>query len=436
MVPRDKTTWLAVSLTSALFLQAFGAPRTTDPSEATEALREAEAICLRDHGALWNRSLCGPLLLVDPATRLVVANQADAEGQLTSNGSSFVGKLPEQINMANTATEWAGIKWTMIMLPLPEAKDRRAALMAHEMWHRIQADLGLPSSGAANNHLDTRDGRYWLQLEWRALAAALEENGPRRKEAELNAALFRARRRQIFPGAAEAEREMELSEGLAEYTGMKLSGTADPVRFVVDGELKEAPAKSTFVRSFAYATGPAYGLLLDDTGTEWRDAIRARRDLSELLLERVGLKLPANIEAAANDSAEKYRGAELAIAEDRRQQSRRDLAKTYHARFVDGPVLVVPLQKMNMQFNPGNLVPLDSLGTVYPDIRIVDTWGILTVTRGGALMSADFSRVTLPAPKDTTRDPIEGDGWNLRLNPGWEVGPAERAGDLKLRPAK
>jgi hypothetical protein len=320
------------------------------------------------------------------------------------------------------------------MLPLPEAKDRRAALLAHEMWHRIQSDLGLPASGAANNHLDTRDGRYWLQLEWRALAMALEENGPRRKEAEVDAVLFRARRRQIFPEAAASEREMELSEGLAEYTGVKLSDTADPVRFVVDGELKEAPGKSTFVRSFAYATGPAYGLLLDRTGADWRQAVRARRDLSELLLERAGLKLPDNIEAAANERAEKYGGGKLASAEDRREQAQRDLVKTYRARFVDGPVLVVPLQKMNMQFNPGNLVPLDSLGTVYPDIRIVDDWGILTVTKGGALMSGDFTRVTLAAPKNISGEVLEGDGWNLRLNSGWRVEARERAGDFTLRP--
>lgn len=427
----------AASITlSVLVAMAAFAEQPAEVSKATQALREADSICRADSGALWGISLCGPLLLVDPGTRLVVANQSDHENQLKRNGDCFVGMLPERINVANTAVDWAGTKWTMIMLPLPEEADRRALLMGHEMWHRIQEEIGIPLSAASNNHLGTRDGRYWLQLEWRALAAALKAKGTVQKDAVIDAVLCRARRRQIFPEAAEAERGMELSEGLAEYTGVRLSGKSDPARFVTDVELKEAPAKETFVRSFAYATAPAYGLLLDETGAGWRQAIRARRDLAELLLERSGIKLPENIETAANDRAKKYGSVELAAAEDRREQNRRDLVKSYRGRLVDGPVLVVPLQKMNMQFNPGNLVPLDSLGTVYPDIRIVDNWGILTVSKGGALMSADFTRVTLPAPANVTSPVIAGDAWELRLNSGWSIGPGERKGDFTVRPAR
>jgi hypothetical protein len=230
---------------------------------------------------------------------------------------------------------------------------------------------------------------------------------------------------------------MELNEGLAEYTGAKLSGARDPARFVVEHELKDASAKNTFVRSFAYATGPAYGLLLDETGANWRQTIRqTRRDLAEILLERAGLKLPEKIEAAADEHATKYRGAELAAKEDRREQARREVAKNYRARLVDGTVLVIPLQKMNMQFDPGNLMPLDSLGTVYPNIRVVDEWGILTVSKGGALISADFNRITVPAPGNRHGKLVEGDGWNLELKSGWIIFPGERAGDFKMRPVE
>src|SRR2546423_5963872 len=434
MALSDKAAWLALGLIFTAIARAE--PPGNDLNKAAQALHEADAICREDNGNLWGISLCGPLLLVDPVTRLVVANQPDRENQLKSNGTSFVGRLPERINIANTAVDWGGIRWTMGVLPLPEKKERRAALLAHEMWHRIQSELGFPQSGAANNHLDTRNGRYWLQLEWRALAAALTAVGPVRKEAVKDALLFRARRQQLFPEPAKAEREMELNEGLAEYTGVKLSGHPDLAQFVVQGELAEAPMKDTFVRSFAYATGPAYGLLLDETGSDWRKAVRAGRELSQLLLERAEINLPGEIEKSANASAEKYGGVELAAVEDRRDQTRRDLIKNYRAKFVDGPVLVIPLQKMNMQFDPGNLVPLDSLGTVYPNIRIVDVWGILTVSKGGALMSADFSRITVPAPKSTAGWLIEGDGWRLQLNPGWIIVAGERSCDFKVRPVR
>jgi hypothetical protein len=428
MLPLKKVSGLALSL-------VFTSGALAAPTPA-EALREADAICRGDNGALWGVSLCGPLLLVDPATRLVVANQAGTENQLKGEGDLFVGKLPEQINIANTAIDWAGTKWTMIMLPLPEAKDRRAALLAHEMWHRIQWEIGLPQTLAENNHLDTRDGRYWLQLEWRALSVALQTSGAARKDAARDAVIFRARRQELFPADAKSERELELNEGLAEYTGAKLSGASDLSGFVVGNELTEAPRQKTFVRSFAYATGPAYGLLLDETGADWRHAVRARRDLSELLIERAAIKMPGNIETAANERAPKYGATALAAQEDRREQARLDLLKTYRARLVDGPVLRIPLQKMNMQFDPGNLVPLDSLGTVYPNIRIVDHWGILTVSKSGALMRGDFRRIVVPAPTKIAPPLIEGDGWELRLNSGWSLGLGERTGDFVLRPAR
>lgn len=403
-------------------------------STPADALREADAICRGDNGALWGVSLCGPVLLVDPTTRSVFANQADPEKLLKPEGGIFVGKLPEKINIANTALDWAGTHWTMMMLPLPEANDRRAVLMAHEMWHRIQRDLGLPPIGAANNHLDTRDGRFWLQLEWRALTRALEATGAARKEAARDAVVFRMRRRALFPDATRNERDLELNEGLAEYTGVKMSRSLDPVRFVVGNELKEAPQQKSFVRSFAYATGPAYGLLLDDTGADWRQPVRERRDLAELLVQRANIQMPADTVATANERAAQYGGAALGAEEDRREEVHRDLVKNLRAKLVEGPVLGIPLHKMNMQFDPGNLVSLDSLGTVYPNIRIVDDWGILTVTSGGALMSGDFSRVVVAAPKNTAQPAIKGEGWELRLNPGWSVGPAERKGDFTVRP--
>jgi hypothetical protein len=37
-----------------------------------------------DHGATWGRTLCGPMMVVAPASRAVVANRADAEGRLAA----------------------------------------------------------------------------------------------------------------------------------------------------------------------------------------------------------------------------------------------------------------------------------------------------------------------------------------------------------------
>ncbi len=55
-----------------------------------------------DH--LWNKNVYGPILLVDPKTREVFANQADTAGILKPNGNVFSGILPATINIANTAS--------------------------------------------------------------------------------------------------------------------------------------------------------------------------------------------------------------------------------------------------------------------------------------------------------------------------------------------
>lgn len=403
-----------------------------DTKLAGRYFREAQELCSRDGGRLWGVSLCGPMLLVERETRAVVANQADGEGALTKSGEVFVGRLPAAVNLANTAADWAGVRWAMILLPLPEDRYRRAALMAHELWHRVQDEAGFRSSGAANSHLDTREGRLWLQLEWRALEAALGARGRVRREAVADALLFRAYRRSLFPGAAAQEREMELHEGLAEYTGVRLCGSPDPARYVADFDIKEVRGGATFVRSFAYASGPAYGVLLDGVKRNWQAALKSGDDLGALLQHSLGVRLPADIERAAGVRARRYGGRELLASEAERESKRLQLLDGYRARLVEGRVLELGLQNMRMQFDPGELVPLGAHGTIYPNIRIVDAWGILTVSRG-ALMSPTFTDVRVPAPAEPDARPLRGEGWTLELNEGWTLEPGPRPGDLRVR---
>lgn len=240
-----------------------------DTALAHQYFDEAEQICRADSGKLWGVSLCAPMLFVDRKTRLIVANKSDAENRLTKEGNVFTGRLPERVNIANTATDWSGTRWAMIVWPLPENEFERRSLLAHESWHRIQDTLKLPGSMPANSHLDSMQGRLWLQLEWRALAAALTTKGEQRQAAAKNALTFRAHRRMLFPQADAEERALEMNEGLAEYTGVKLSGRPNLAQYAAS-QLKEAEGKETFVRSFAYASGTAYGILLDEAGAAWR----------------------------------------------------------------------------------------------------------------------------------------------------------------------
>src|SRR3982751_281133 len=145
---KGKMRWTIAAglLWFSCYLPAQAVKEATTSDEAKKYFEEARALCERDGGTLWSKSLCGPILLVDAESRDAFADQADAEHQLESRDGLFVGKLPANVNVANTATDWAGVKWTMLMLPLPADPQGRAVLLAHEMWHRVQDDLGFPSS--------------------------------------------------------------------------------------------------------------------------------------------------------------------------------------------------------------------------------------------------------------------------------------------------
>ena len=170
---------------------------------AHQYFQEMKVIANEDGGTLWGRSLEGPMLFVDHKSRMIAANQA---------------------------VEWAGVKWTMVVWPLSKDQHRRARLMVHESFHRIQDDLGLSRKNTSNRHLDTAEGRIWLQLESRALKKALRESDDARRQAVRDALIFRRYRQSLFEEAETDETELEIHEGLAEYTGVKLSGLSETER--------------------------------------------------------------------------------------------------------------------------------------------------------------------------------------------------------------
>lgn len=422
-------------LAASTFRAAQGPP--IDTALAQRYFQEAQAISMRDNGALWRRSLYGPMIFVDPATRAVVANQADAAGSLTRQGDIFVGRLPDEENVANTAVRWAGVRWTMILWPLPQDRQERARLMMHESFHRIQDDLKLPGADPSNSHLDGRDGRIWLQLEWRALVSSLVSEGVTRRRAVEDALTFRFYRHSLFPQAAAEERGLEINEGLAEYTGIKLS-TASKVDFASTTicELRNVRLRPSYARSFAYVSGPAYGGLLDESGASWRQRIKAGDDLGLLLQQALSLRMPQISQTQALNRAHSYDGETLIASETRRENIRQQQLAKYRERFQDQPVLILPFTETGRySFNPNNVVALDTVTTVYPGARVSDVWGVLEAPDGALLVreGGRVVRVLVTVPKDPGARPLGGEGWNLNLNEEWEVVAADRRGDLTLR---
>lgn len=421
-------------LTSALLCsglltdQAYAAP---DRAAAERVFAEARQICERDNGRLWGRSICGPILIVDYTDRSVLTNQADTGGRLERDGSVYRGVLPQDVIIANTPTEWSGTRWTQLVAPVPTEDDKLRVLIAHELFHRIQPSLGLTRPEAGNQHLDTLEGRYLLQLEWRALARALSARTLALRRAAIEDALaFRGVRYRLFPAAAQEEAALEISEGVPEYTGVKLGlASSEAQRDYALYDLQAFVPAPTFVRSFAYATGPAYGLLLDEGDPAWRGKLAPRARLDTLLAAAFRISPDQSPDLRARITS--YDDGTLRVAEVRRDEERRARLAQFQARLIDGPVLVLPLRKTNFQFNPQTLVPLEGVGTIYPTVRLVDEWGSLEVEQGGALVRRT-PRVATVTAVGADASGLAGDGWRLTLNAGWRISPGERSGDLTI----
>lgn len=421
---------LAVGVILLVARVGYTQSTTLSARESAAVFEEAADIAERDAGSLWGVRLYGPMLLVEPESRLVFANEP--MGPHPEGDGVFSGVLPDTVGIANTSLEWAGRKWTMLMWPLPEDPFERRALIAHELWHRVQDKIGFPGGSAPNLHLGTRDGRVWLQLELRALSAALRSAGDSSRAHLRSGLTFRAMRLRTFPDAADEERVMLMHEGLAQYTGYALSGRSEEAnRSAAALELEKLVGLPTFIRSFAYPMGAAYGLLLDRADPDWRSELTAHDDPARLVAGALQFSIPDSVDARAREVAKEYGGAVLMAEEDRLERERAERLAVYRMRFVEGPTLELPFVHMSVQFDPRTVDALDDLGKVYPSLRLSDEWGVLSV-EGGALISSDWSKVVVPAPSGSSGRSYSGDGYTLELAAGWVLVDGGRVGSLTV----
>jgi hypothetical protein len=419
---------------TGLALGAVATPvsaQALDTGSALGGLREARAACEADHGALWGRNLCGPIALVSRRSHLVVANDTVPGWPYLRMNDAFITALPSDQGVANTSFEWQGREWTMVVLPLPEDRFDRIALLLHEVFHREQGALGLRDRDALNNQLDTRAGRTWLRLEYRALARALVslDSAPTNVRRHVaNALLFRAYRRSLFPGSDSLETRLEIQEGLPEYNGERL---ALQMTGLTPSRVAEAVTKrehlGTYVRGFAYGTGPALGVLLDRFAPAWRTEVRTHRDPASLLAQAIQFQPPATIGATARERAREYGWVQVDSEEGDRERVRAPEMLRYQSRLVDGPTITFRQSRDSLAwgFDPNSLIGYDLSHTIYPSGSFSAPWGSLSADSGGVLVRNDMAVLTVEAPTGELPPGrhVVGRGWTLDLNTGWRLAP-------------
>jgi hypothetical protein len=437
--------WALAASTAAL----AAAPLPPEVVRAARLAAEATTRLKADGGALWGRPVTAPWLFVrgdqmyatyDAHTQALTPVPAAA---IPEGVSLWTAPLPAGLSASNTAVEWEQYRWAMVMLPLPASDQDALRLLIHEAFHVWQpAVLKLEpysETGPGSDLLDRPEGRIWLRLELLALQQALSTETP--DDAALaRALLFRARRLQdATPQERNRERLLELAEGCAEYTGWALSGgtRADLVQ-----ALAEAPKNPTLVRSFPYATGPAYGELLQHRDKSWRFRAVQTPDLPKLLaltLEPIsGAWTQAALEGSAAkdtvDARAQREGAAFDLDGIRKEEERRWAARQKQlaelkARFVDGPTLRIRPPELRLTFDYRANVPLGDAGTVLANVGFKTDAGADLSAPAGALVSPDWKELRVPLEKGVKLPPgalaakghWKGKGWTLTLPAGWVV---------------
>jgi len=399
-----------------LFLLPLAGLAQIDQQRAAEAFNQAKTLCEREGGKLWKISLCGPIVIADPATKTIATNQPAPDAP-----------RPAALGFANSAMDWGGTRWTTISWPsLVALHDLQGLLLIHELFHRIQPQLGLGVQDLPSDHLDSPEGRYWMQLEWKALSRAIGSAGQPRSTAVGDALAFRAARRSRFPGAAESERGFEINEGLAQYTATVVAAgsRSEAVRSAIE-QLGKAPDEVTFVRQFAYPTGVAYGILLDEYAPGWTHRIQSGDDLGKLMEPFAATRTTKDLEAAAVS----YGGPEIRERETRRDVEHKARLAELRRRFVEAPVLILPRGR-GASFASAGITNIPGEGIVYSTYRTSADWG--TLDASSVLVDMDRGKLTVPAPAVVEGKTIKGDGWTLAIADDWVIRPGPRAGDFQL----
>lgn len=400
----------ALLLGLTLIGAATACDAAVDPRLARRYFDEVMRLCERDAGRLWGVSLCGPMVIFDPATQTRATSHPEPDGP-----------APRLTSFADGPVTWGGARWfawPLSMLP-PDDADVRQQLMLHGLFHRIQPELPFwkGNSDGFNEHLDTLEGRYWIQLEWRALRRALQTRGRARTEAVADALSFRQERRRLFPGAADNERRDEIREGLATYTGVAAwAATRAEARRAAVSALPVDEMPGSLVGNFEAASGPAYGVLLDDLSPGWRRRLLGTSDLGDMLAAAIGRPPTGDVAAAAA----RYDAAALRAAEEARDRAQQVRVAGLRRRFVEGPVLTMPAGGSGTSDTRGS-VGIPGIGTVlFNGFTLAARWGRLDAT-GGVLRSADGRTLSVPVTGPLEGDTLRGEGWSATVNPGWVV---------------
>jgi len=395
------------------------------PEKAVKYFSSVEAACYRDNGKLWGKNLYGPVMYVDRVTRKVIANLPDNEGLLKLKDGIYTGTWPRELVISNTAVTYGETLFAMAPLPPEEDEFRIINRAIHALFHCYQVSIGYTSSGYNTSIMDDKNARLWLKLEWKALRKALNTDSAEQKLAIRDALVFKGSNRELYQKYASDEIRFENYEGLAAFTYILLAtSSAEENKTRLFEYLDRIYSYPSYARSYGPVTGALYANLLYSKGYDLKTIRSENVDLGEEVKKLYEIQLPEVCRDVAGSLALNYEIEKIQTEEVKREADIKERIHRQISTFTEKPVVFLELESPYFDFEDSDIHPMDTLGTLYTTIRVSDNWGKLTVEKEGCLVSNNlkYLRITARGYK-SDKNRIEGDGWHLVLNNGWEFVP-------------
>ena len=180
--------------------------------------------------------------------------------------------------------------------------------------------------------------------------------------------------------------------------------------------LQHGNDRPSFARSFAYVSGPAWGLLLDDLAPDWKTTIAKTPDAD--LPDLIPLKTSRMPDPAA------YDGDAIAREEADRATRRKQIIDEATQRTSEANGLHLPLAKIQLDFDPNRVTPMPDGSQVYDKITLTSDWGTIQVEGAPLRIVKDWNAAYVPWPLPDKMTLKLADGWSAQRNAkgGWKSG--------------
>lgn len=409
-----------------------------------QKLFESKAILNFDNGDLWGYPMWNDSILIIDSKEDIVYSLVNLEG--ANKISNYLYSIPfkkGELQYTNTVQKFRGGEYVTVN----ERYTKDDKTIIHELFHKMHFSVTDSLTADAITYLDDFEDRLYLKSEFVALKNALKLMNTNADEDSIktfinDAFIFRKIRHSKYSEYLKKEIELETVEGLAVYTEIKLSKIPNKYLLAIE-EIEKRSKALSLARSFAYATGGAYGIILDYLGIEWRTGLGNRKKYNFLnLYEDFVLKSEINTnEIILKQAQQRNDFKQLEKEETARKEENEKNSKYYNQILFEQPTLRINIKKgYGMTFDMNSIFGLKGKGTVYTNLSGIDIknehFGNFKlkseIGKGGAFIPDDFSFIIFPLPEKIEKNIIKGKSYTIELNKGWKLKKLDKKGNLEI----